>query len=252
MLVQDRDSDVEERGEWQVVSERRPTEAEWQELSFAWKVCKHVRSNAIVLSRDLATVGHRGGSDEPRRLGQASRWRSPSPTSTGGAMASDAYFPFPDGPQLAIDAGITVDHPARRFDPGPRRGRRYRRRRGRDGVHQPSALPALTGPPEDDVVRLGGDPPSPWEGEFGFCRVVRAGDLVLVGGTTSVDPNGAVLGVTPYEQTIEILEEDRARARARGGRPGRRDPDPLLRDRHLALRRGRPGPRRGVRARSGR
>jgi enamine deaminase RidA (YjgF/YER057c/UK114 family) len=63
----------------------------------------------------------------------------------------------------------------------------------------------LTEPPDDDVLRLGGDPPSPYEGEFGFCRVVRAGDLVLVGGTTSIDPNGAVLGVTPYEQTVEIL-----------------------------------------------
>jgi enamine deaminase RidA (YjgF/YER057c/UK114 family) len=63
----------------------------------------------------------------------------------------------------------------------------------------------LTGPPDGEVLRLGGDPPSPWEGEFGFCRVVRAGDFVLVGGTTSVDPCGAVLGITPYEQTIEIL-----------------------------------------------
>ena len=49
MLVQDRDADIEERGEMQVVTERRPTEAEWQELSFAWKVCKHVKSNAIVI-----------------------------------------------------------------------------------------------------------------------------------------------------------------------------------------------------------
>ena len=46
MLVQDRDYDLEERSEMQVVSRRQPTEAEWGELSFAWKVCKHVRSNA--------------------------------------------------------------------------------------------------------------------------------------------------------------------------------------------------------------
>ena len=57
MLVQDRDYDLEERAEMQVVSQRAPTEAEWGELSFAWKVCKHVRSNAIVISRDLATIG---------------------------------------------------------------------------------------------------------------------------------------------------------------------------------------------------
>jgi enamine deaminase RidA (YjgF/YER057c/UK114 family) len=58
-----------------------------------------------------------------------------------------------------------------------------------------------------DVQRLGGDPPSPWEGPFGFSRVVRVGDFVLVGGTTAVDPSGAVIGGTPYEQTVEILRK---------------------------------------------
>ncbi len=58
-----------------------------------------------------------------------------------------------------------------------------------------------------EIVRLGGDPPSPWEGAFGFSRVVRAGGFVLVGGTTSVDVHGAVIGQTPYEQTAEILSK---------------------------------------------
>jgi enamine deaminase RidA (YjgF/YER057c/UK114 family) len=62
----------------------------------------------------------------------------------------------------------------------------------------------LTGAP---VQRLGGDPPSPWEEVFGFSRVVRAGGFVLVGGTTSVDVDGVVLGETPYEQTVEILRK---------------------------------------------
>ena len=53
--------------------------------------------------------------------------------------------------------------------------------------------------------RLPGDPPSPYEVQFGFSRIVRAGSFVLVGGTTSVGPGGAVLGETPYEQTMEIL-----------------------------------------------
>ncbi len=53
--------------------------------------------------------------------------------------------------------------------------------------------------------RLPGEPPSPWEGEYGFSRVVRAGSLVLVAGTTSVDADGVVLGDTPYEQAQEIL-----------------------------------------------
>jgi enamine deaminase RidA (YjgF/YER057c/UK114 family) len=56
-------------------------------------------------------------------------------------------------------------------------------------------------------VRLGGDPPSPYEGQFGFSRIVRAGSFVLIGGTTSIDPSGAVLGQTPYEQAAEILRK---------------------------------------------
>jgi enamine deaminase RidA (YjgF/YER057c/UK114 family) len=66
--------------------------------------------------------------------------------------------------------------------------------------------------------RLEGDPPSPWEGPFGFSRVVKAERFVLVGGTTSVDVNGVVLGVTPYEQAVEILrriEHELGRAGAR-------------------------------------
>src|SRR4051794_27313379 len=57
LLVQDRNEDVETRDEMRVVTERTPTEAEWGELLFAWKVCKHVRSNAIVIASDLATAG---------------------------------------------------------------------------------------------------------------------------------------------------------------------------------------------------
>jgi len=59
----------------------------------------------------------------------------------------------------------------------------------------------------DRAIRLPGDPPSPFEGRFGFSRVVRAGDHVLVGGTTSMAPDGNVIGETPYEQTVEILRK---------------------------------------------
>jgi enamine deaminase RidA (YjgF/YER057c/UK114 family) len=59
--------------------------------------------------------------------------------------------------------------------------------------------------PLGPITRLGGDPPSPYEGPFGFSRVVSAGPLVIVGGTTSVSPDGVVIGDTPYEQTREIL-----------------------------------------------
>ncbi len=55
--------------------------------------------------------------------------------------------------------------------------------------------------------RWGGDPPSPYEEQFGFSRLVLAGDFVLIGGTTSIDPSGMVLGTTGYEQTLEILDK---------------------------------------------
>jgi enamine deaminase RidA (YjgF/YER057c/UK114 family) len=57
------------------------------------------------------------------------------------------------------------------------------------------------------IRRLPGDPPSPYEGRFGFSRVVAAGPFVIVSGTTSVDPDGVVLGTTPYEQAVEIFRK---------------------------------------------
>jgi phosphoribosylaminoimidazolecarboxamide formyltransferase/IMP cyclohydrolase len=107
MLVQDRDFDLEDRSEMQVVTERHPTEAEWGELSFAWKVCKHVRSNAIVLSRELATVGI--GAGQMSRVDSVRLALEKARSSLEGtAMASDAFFPFSDGPELAIGAGVTA------------------------------------------------------------------------------------------------------------------------------------------------
>jgi phosphoribosylaminoimidazolecarboxamide formyltransferase/IMP cyclohydrolase len=106
LLVQDRDLDLEDRAEMSVVTERKPTRHEWEELGFAWKVCKHVRSNAIVLSKDLATAGIGAGQmsrvDSVRLAVEKSRAGSLE----GAALASDAFFPFADGPQLAIEAGV--------------------------------------------------------------------------------------------------------------------------------------------------
>jgi phosphoribosylaminoimidazolecarboxamide formyltransferase/IMP cyclohydrolase len=105
MLVQDRDSDLEDRTEMQVVTERRPTEAEWSELLFAWRVCKHVRSNAIVISRDLATIGIGAG-----QMSRVDSVRLALDKARNGVkdavLASDAFFPFADGPELAIQAGV--------------------------------------------------------------------------------------------------------------------------------------------------
>jgi enamine deaminase RidA (YjgF/YER057c/UK114 family) len=59
----------------------------------------------------------------------------------------------------------------------------------------------------EDIVRLGGDPPSLWEGRYGFSRVVRAGGFAVVGGTTSVGEDGVVRGETPYDQAVAILHK---------------------------------------------
>jgi phosphoribosylaminoimidazolecarboxamide formyltransferase/IMP cyclohydrolase len=110
LLVQDRDIGLEDRTEMEVVTERKPTEAEWGEMLFAWKVCKHVRSNAIVLSNDLASVGI--GAGQMSRVDSVrlaiEKARAAGSSLLGAALASDAFFPFSDGPQLAVEAGITA------------------------------------------------------------------------------------------------------------------------------------------------
>ena len=107
LLVQDRDLGLEDRTEMEVVTERKPTEREWGEMLFGWKVCKHVRSNAIVLSKDLASVGI--GAGQMSRVDSVrlaiEKARDVGVDLTGSALASDAFFPFADGPQLAVDAG---------------------------------------------------------------------------------------------------------------------------------------------------
>ncbi len=105
LLVQDPDQDMEARDEMQVVTERKPSEAEWGELLFAWKVCKHVRSNAIVLAKDLATAGI--GAGQMSRVDAVGLAVDKAGSRLeGAAMASDAFFPFSDGPEVAIGAGV--------------------------------------------------------------------------------------------------------------------------------------------------
>jgi phosphoribosylaminoimidazolecarboxamide formyltransferase/IMP cyclohydrolase len=106
LLVQDRDAESEDRALMTVVTRRAPTEAEWGDLLFAWRVAKHVKSNAIVLARDLATVGIGAGQMSRVDSVRLSLEKAQSPVE-GSALASDAFFPFADGPEAAIAAGIT-------------------------------------------------------------------------------------------------------------------------------------------------
>jgi phosphoribosylaminoimidazolecarboxamide formyltransferase / IMP cyclohydrolase len=108
LLVQDRDTSLELREDMQVPTRRTPTEEEWGELLFAMRVCKHVRSNAIVLSRGLGTAGI--GAGQMSRVDSVrlavEKARESAVELDGAVMASDAFFPFADGPLLAIDAGV--------------------------------------------------------------------------------------------------------------------------------------------------
>jgi phosphoribosylaminoimidazolecarboxamide formyltransferase/IMP cyclohydrolase len=112
ILWQTRDfGDPPGAAEWQVVSERQPTEEEWQALRFAWKACMHVKSNAIVLAQGQATVGIGGG--QPNRVDcvQIAVERA-GERAAGSVMASDAFFPFPDSVEVAAQAGVTaIVHP---------------------------------------------------------------------------------------------------------------------------------------------
>jgi phosphoribosylaminoimidazolecarboxamide formyltransferase / IMP cyclohydrolase len=108
LLVQDRDQAPGDRAGMEVVTGRTPTDDEWRDMLFAWQVCRHVKSNAIVLARETATVGIGAGQmsrvDSVRLAVEKCLLEDMSAT----VMASDAFFPFADGPALAIEAGVTA------------------------------------------------------------------------------------------------------------------------------------------------
>jgi phosphoribosylaminoimidazolecarboxamide formyltransferase / IMP cyclohydrolase len=86
------------------------SEPQWGDLLFAWRVCKHISSNAIVLARDLRTIGI--GAGQMSRVDAVriavDKAREHGHETAGASLASDAFFPFADGPQLALDAGIAA------------------------------------------------------------------------------------------------------------------------------------------------
>jgi phosphoribosylaminoimidazolecarboxamide formyltransferase/IMP cyclohydrolase len=109
MLVQDPDSKIDDREGWDVVA-GEVSEEQWDDVVFAWRVCKHVSSNAIVLAKNLQTIGIGAGQmsrvDAVRIAVEKTREFGHDPA--GASLASDAFFPFADGPQVALDAGITA------------------------------------------------------------------------------------------------------------------------------------------------
>ncbi len=104
-LVQASDDTVDDSSQWQVVTERQPTADELEELLFAWKVCKHVKSNAIVVTRDRTTLGV--GAGQMNRVGSVKiALEQAGEKAKGAILASDGFFPFDDSVRTAAAAGI--------------------------------------------------------------------------------------------------------------------------------------------------
>jgi phosphoribosylaminoimidazolecarboxamide formyltransferase/IMP cyclohydrolase len=114
VLAQDSDRIEERRETMTVPTQAQPSEEQWEDLLFAWSVCRHVRSNAIVFAKDGATVGIGAGQmsrvDSVRIAVEKAHdsFDDADAVLAGSAVASDAFFPFADGPQGAIDAGATA------------------------------------------------------------------------------------------------------------------------------------------------
>lgn len=107
LLVESLDELGLDRGQLQVVTKRRPTLEELTDLLFAWRAVRHVRSNAVVLARSAATVGV-GAAQASRQVSVEIALRRAGDRARLAVLASDAYFPFPDGIQLAAQAGVTA------------------------------------------------------------------------------------------------------------------------------------------------
>ena len=114
MLVQDKDVGMISRDDLNIVTKRAPSEGELNDMMFAWRVAKHVKSNAIVFAKDGATVGVGAGQmsrvDSTRIAARkaadmAEALGLPAPLTEGAVVASDAFFPFADGVEALAAAG---------------------------------------------------------------------------------------------------------------------------------------------------
>jgi phosphoribosylaminoimidazolecarboxamide formyltransferase/IMP cyclohydrolase len=104
-LVQTADHTGDTLGEARVVTAKSPDDATWKDLQFAWTVAKHVRSNAIVLAHQTATVGVGAGQMSRVEAVELAVHRA-GPRAAGSVLASDGFFPYPDGVEVAARAGV--------------------------------------------------------------------------------------------------------------------------------------------------
>jgi phosphoribosylaminoimidazolecarboxamide formyltransferase/IMP cyclohydrolase len=107
LLVQEPHRFAAGRADWQVVTRRQPTESEWRDAELAWRLCGWVKSNAIVLVKDGQAVGIGAGQQNRVEAGQLAAQKAAG-RAKGGACASDAFYPFPDGIEAAAEAGVAV------------------------------------------------------------------------------------------------------------------------------------------------
>ena len=107
LLVQDQHRFVADRADWRVVTQRQPTDAEWADADLAWRVCGWVKSNAIVLVKDGVAWGIGAGQQNRVESGELAAAKAGG-RAAGGACASDAFYPFPDGIDAAAAAGVAV------------------------------------------------------------------------------------------------------------------------------------------------
>ncbi len=106
-LIQTPDDIHEDPADWKVVTERAPTDDQLRDLAFAWRACKHIKSNTIVLAKDNALVGM--GAGQPNRVTSVHlALRIAEEKAKGSVLASDAYFPFPDSIELAAEGGVVA------------------------------------------------------------------------------------------------------------------------------------------------
>ena len=110
ILVQDRDATLGDVASFKVVTKRQPTEAEWAAMLFGWKVCKHVKSNAIVYVRGEATLGIGAGQMARVDSSRIAVWKAGEAklSLNGSVVVSEALFPFADGLVAAAEAGATA------------------------------------------------------------------------------------------------------------------------------------------------
>ena len=107
MLVQDADRFVIDPSEWEVVTTAQPTGGQWRDLALAWKVCARTTSNAIAIVTDAQAVGV-GAGQQSRVVAAEIAVGKAGDRARGGAAASDAFFPFPDGLMVLADAGVAA------------------------------------------------------------------------------------------------------------------------------------------------